>query len=121
MKKVVVLTLLIALCVILTGCSTKYILYLTGFKVNPDPAYVNQPVSILLYFRGNVEGSIVTQYHWKVEDYDEEFVTPGNLLYGIKFSTPGFKYVHVTVEADYKNFVSNEINFVVNVKEVPKE
>lgn len=120
MRKTVIFIIFTAICLIFTGCLPKYGLTLTGFTVPGNNAVVNQPFSLCVFYSECSTDQIIKTFHWKIDEYEKEFVTGGGGLDGLKFSTPGLKKVHVSVEADYKNFITNELDFVVDVKDTPK-
>lgn len=90
---------------------------MTGFGSAPQVIKVNQPACIYVTFKEYSTDSIKKQFHWQIEDFQDEFITNSNGVNDIVFSTPGIKHIRVLITSNYPKFITNELQFVVNVKE----
>ncbi len=117
MKFIKYISILILISLIFSGCSNRgYHLTLTGFQTIPETIVVNQPATICAFYRENSTPDLVKEFHWKVEGFDEEFITYGGILEDIIFTTSGIKNIVVSTEFNDSYVVTNELHFVVNIE-----
>ncbi|AZR72859.1 hypothetical protein BBF96_05320 [Anoxybacter fermentans] len=101
----------------LTGCfgvEPIYQIWITGVRLSPDPAVVNQPVNIWLNYSEVCKIGTKREYHWQIEGFDEEFVTEKSFL-TITFSTPGLKNGYVYTVTEDKSILTNDFYFGILV------
>ncbi len=118
-KGYLVLLALLLIGILMVGGCTKpfYHIFIAGISsVYPEKPVVNEPVGIWLSIDAAKKVDTDTKFHWQVDGFDEEFITPSNFL-NVTFDTPGIKNICVYVVTTDEEVFVNNFYFAITVFE----